>query len=333
MSFCSDFLPEVRERLVSELGSRMPELNDVLLQPLQSEGKLMRPRLVLLSAGLFGPIDDNIIGTAVAVECIHTASLVHDDIIDRAFLRRGVPTLSSLKGPEIAVLTGDHYFATAFHILSQMKQTKALNELTRAIREMCQGEIRQNLNLYNCDLTESEYYVSIYGKTASLFGAACRVGAIVAGASSENIEALGSFGDNLGYAYQIIDDVMDLIGDEEKMGKPAGSDLRSGVITLPIIRALQASEHREWLIKTISTRNLDNTTVKQIIEITMESGAIDHALSASRDKLQEAMRLVHTFNNPNITAELLKICSAVINLPITAGLIMHPSTAAMMVEA
>ncbi|MGE5416288.1 MAG: polyprenyl synthetase family protein [Acidobacteriota bacterium] len=332
MSFCRAYLPKVRDRLVRELASGRVDLDDVLLQPLQSEGKLMRPRLVLLSAALFGLIDDSVIGTAVAVECIHTASLVHDDIIDRAFLRRGVPTLSSLKGPEIAVLAGDHYFATAFNILSQLRQTDVLGELTRAIRDMCQGEIRQNLNLFNCDLTENEYYENIYGKTASLFGAACRAGAMAVCASPDDVRAIGSFGENLGYAYQIIDDVIDLIGDEEKMGKPAGSDLRSGVITLPVIWALKTLKHRQLLVDIISGRKIENAEINQVTGIIVESGAIDHALNISREKLDEASRIVRSFNSGSIGMELMDLCMAVIDLPTAAGCGAHMGGAEMMVE-
>jgi heptaprenyl diphosphate synthase len=226
----------VRERLLHVAASGREPVDKIVLLPLQRPGKLIRPRLVLNSASLFGEIDERVIDVAVAIECIHTASLVHDDIIDEAHLRRGIPTLNCLFNSQSAVLVGDHLFATAFQLLARHQLNDILNEVTRAIRHMCVGEINQDLNLFNTELSETDYLSNIFGKTASLFGAACRCGALAAKASPQEVEQIGQYGEFLGYAYQIADDVMDFYGDRKTLGKPSGGDLKNGVITLPVIR-------------------------------------------------------------------------------------------------
>ncbi len=319
----SQYIPRIRERLVQVVASSREPIDNIVLQPLQRHGKLTRPQLVLLSSSLFGRIDERVIDVAVAIECIHTASLVHDDIIDGACLRRGIPTIHHLFSPVAAVLAGDYLFATAFEILTHHKLNDILGEATRAIKLMCLGEITQDLNLFNTDLNENDYLDNIFGKTASLFATACRCGALVTSASSQEVNQIGLFGEYLGYAYQIVDDVIDFIGSEATLGKPCGGDLKNGVITLPVIRALAISDRRQELLDAINSRQVESDDLKRVIDILEECGAIRHATSRAVDYCRQARRVLDFFPPTNAQEELQHLCSSLIELPILNEVDLH----------
>jgi len=308
-------LPFIHERLVQEVLSGWEPVDRVMLQPLQMPGKLIRPRLVLLSSGLFGEISERAFDVAIAIECIHTASLVHDDIVDGASLRRGVPTINHLFDSHTAVLAGDHLFATAFEILARHRLSEVLSEVTRAIKQMCAGEIAQDLNLFNTGLSEKDYFRNIFGKTASLFGAACRCGALVAGARPQDVKQIGLFGEHPGYAFQIADDVMDFCGEPGTLGKPCGGDLKNGIITLPVIRALAISEHRQELLLIIESNQLQADTITRVIEILNDCGAIEYAAACAVNYCLAAIRLLESFPPSLARNELIRLCSTLITLP------------------
>lgn len=308
MSFTAEYIPEIRQRLLEAITTRDRVFDDMVFQPFRGEGKMVRPRMVLLSAGLFGPIDEKVMDVAVAVECIHTASLVHDDVIDEAWVRRGVDTASHLFGNRTAILLGDHLFATAFYLMTRNNLTSIVAILARAISEMCQGEIRQDTNLFNPDLSYDDYFLNIFGKTASLFSAACRCGALASGASAEDSNTMALFGENLGYAYQIADDLLDLFGSEEQMGKPAGSDLLNGVITLPVIYTLMVSKHKDWLRSLIVSRDIDKKNLEKAILLVQESGAIKYSLDILRGKISHSMALLERLPLGMHHDELFEYC-------------------------
>lgn len=321
----SNYMSRIRERLVKVVASGQEPVDGIILLPLQRPGKLVRPRLVLLSSSLFGEINEQVIDVAVAIECIHTASLVHDDIIDGARLRRGIPTINHLFNSQAAVLAGDHLFATAFEILASHRLNDILSEVTQAIKRMCAGEITQDLNLFNTSLSERDYLDNIFGKTASLFGAACRCGALAAMASPQEVELLGLFGEYLGYAYQIADDVMDFCGDQKKLGKPGGSDLKNGVITLPVIRALAVSDLRQELLIAIESSRLEPDAITRVIEILEECGAISYAASRATDYCLQASQILRLFPPSIARNELLSLCSDLIRLPVLMNEVTQPT--------
>lgn len=312
----SHYMPRIRERLVQVVSSSQEPVDRILLQPLQRSGKLVRPQLVLLSSSLFGEINGLVIDVAVAIECIHTASLVHDDIVDGASLRRGIPTINHLFDSSAAVLAGDHLFATAFELLARHRLNDILSEVTRTIKQMCAGEITQDLNLFNTCLSEKDYLNNIFGKTASLFGAACRCGAQAAGASPQEVKQVGIFGENLGYAFQIADDVMDFCGDQITLGKPCGGDLKNGVVTLPIIRALAVSDLRQELLVTIKSSQLEPDAITRVIEILKECGAISYAVSRAAEFCRQASQVLDYFPPSIARNELHSLCSSLIRLPV-----------------
>jgi len=290
-------------------------IDKVMLQPLEHKGKLTRPRLVLLVHELFGPVSDEAIDVSAAIEFIHTASLVHDDIVDEADLRRGSLSSNCRFGSKTAVLIGDHLFASAFWLLTYCQRYDVLKEVTDTIRSMCQGEISQDLNLYNPYISEEDYYFNIYGKTVSLFKAACQSGALTAGAPREEVYRIGMFGDYLGYAYQIRDDIIDFVGQEKLMGKPVGSDLRNGVITLPIIRALEVSEHGEELRDLIVSREIQNDHINRAITIIGRCGAFDYAWEQALESFDRAKKIVESFPCSQGREALLEFCSEIFSVP------------------
>lgn len=309
----------VQKRLKEVLSGGQAQLEEVLMGPLQGLGKMLRPRLVLLSRGLLGPIEDLTVDVAVAVECIHNASLIHDDIIDAAVLRRGAPTINHLYGPKIAVLVGDHYFAAAFGLLTRHNLKHIMRELSDAIQDMCKGEIYQDLNLFNPYITEDDYWASIFGKTASLFSAACRCGVMAGGGSAREVYLMGKFGRELGYAYQVADDINDLIGDEEKMGKPAGTDLVNGVITLPVIRALKISPERELISFLILSRRIYGSDLKKVIALIEECGAFEYAACKVKAKVEKAKEVLAAFRDCPARDELIEMADSIISM-LPAGL-------------
>lgn len=210
---------------------------------LDSGGKRLRPRLVLHCGLMFSPLNERMVNAAVAAELIHTASLIHDDVIDRPGTRRGKPAANRLWGDHAAVLCGDWLFARAFGILSGPGMFACLSLMADAVARMCRGEVMQAGSLYALDEAPGGYFERIHGKTAALMECCCRCGALAGGAGRGDVEALGRYGSNAGMAFQIADDMLDLRGDPSVMGKPAGEDIAQGVLTLPVLLLLRNGEY------------------------------------------------------------------------------------------
>lgn len=232
-------LQAVESRLQEVASGQAGALGAYANHVISAGGKRLRPLLVILSSGIDDPAYQPLIDVAAAIELIHTASLIHDDILDQATTRRGVPTLNSLQDNHTAVLTGDFLFATAFELLTGSQCPDALALMTDAIRAMCQAEIEQKEALFQFSVTESMYLSRIEKKTASLLAACCGAGALAGGLPPEAVTALTAYGRNLGLCFQIIDDLLDFTADSATLGKPANSDLAQGILTLPVIYLLQ----------------------------------------------------------------------------------------------
>lgn len=222
-----------------------------ILRDFFAGGKRLRPKLVLLTGLCFSPINKEMIYSAAAAELIHTASLIHDDVIDRSDYRRNRPTINYVYGNHTAVLAGDFLFAKAFELLCRYNLNRCMGYLIDAIREMCQGEIMQAVENPNKKADENYYFKIIEKKTASLISACCKTGAECGKAKEEDIRKIGLYGLYLGYAFQIVDDILDVIGDATEIGKPIGHDIEEGKITLPYIYFLQdrtfGAKYREVL--------------------------------------------------------------------------------------
>jgi heptaprenyl diphosphate synthase len=275
-----------------------------------SGGKRMRPQLVLRSGLLFSRINARMLGAAVAAELIHMASLIHDDVIDRSALRRGRPSANSLWGCHAAVLCGDWLFARAFGILSGRGLAGCLALMSEAIGVMCRGEILQAGNIRNLDIGLDEYYAQISAKTARLLECCCRCGALAAGADASAQRALGEFGQNLGMAFQITDDILDLAGDPRLMGKPAGEDLRQGVATLPVILLLRHAGYGAQARDRITSARFSPEDMAALNAMLDASGAIEEARGIASAFIDAAKRSLAGLPDSESKAFLLELASS-----------------------
>src|SRR5438132_2700936 len=214
-------------------------LNSASMHALGSPGKRLRTALTLLSGKLNTYRFDKLLPLSVAFEMVHLATLIHDDIVDNALTRRGSPTVNAIWGNSIAILLGDYYFAKTAGLIADINDNRIDHLFSDTVATVCEGTILEMMTAGRVDLTIQSYYEKISHKTACLIAACCKGGAIVSQASEEEINLLNVYGMNLGIAFQIIDDVLDYTEDQSTIGKPAGNDLRQGMVTLPLIYALQ----------------------------------------------------------------------------------------------
>ncbi|MEO8661802.1 MAG: polyprenyl synthetase family protein [Bryobacteraceae bacterium] len=260
-------------------------------------GKRLRPILVLLSCRLVGDSSDYAIQLAGVMEMIHTATLVHDDVIDTATTRRGKPSANVLWGNHTSVLAGDWLYMQAFQIALRQRNFRVLDILISLTQMMVEGELLQLERLGRIDISEADYMELIDRKTASLFSACARVGALVGGAG-ETVEArLGEFAWNLGIAFQLIDDLLDFTSREKILGKPVGSDLREGKVTLPLIYALQqATPAERALVETVlKDQSYDHVSLKQILQVIERHHGFDLARERAHKFAERARAIIQEF--------------------------------------
>lgn len=284
-------LPElmiVEEQLHRTLEKAQGMIHESCFRLLSSGGKRLRPLLTLHSAMCFGPLNTATLQAAVAAELIHMASLIHDDVIDHSELRRGQPTINAQQGNLAAVLTGDYIFAEAFHILSSHQLLESMNYLVEAIQAMCTGEVEQAGHHFDFSTSVNDYFERIAQKTGILLASSCRSGAATAGASSGDIERLGTFGMYLGYAYQIIDDLLDFTGNPEQLGKPVAADLVNGNLTLPMIYLLKNPVYGPWAREILQDKPTPQCMHK-IVQALISSEALDEAFSTALTCVKSAL--------------------------------------------
>jgi octaprenyl-diphosphate synthase len=232
---------EIRRSLHSEVSL----INTIGEHIIGGGGKRLRPALVLLSSGIFGPLKPQHHQLATIVEFIHTATLLHDDVVDESAMRRGKNTANHLFGNAASVLVGDFLYSRAFQMMVKLQNMRVMEVLSEATNIISEGEVLQLLNVHNADVTEHEYLKVINYKTAKLFEAATRLGAIITGANQRDETALALYGMRLGTAFQLVDDVLDLSGDSGKIGKNLGDDLNEGKPTLPLLIAMHRGNASE----------------------------------------------------------------------------------------
>jgi octaprenyl-diphosphate synthase len=245
----------------------------------QAGGKRIRPALLVLSAKIFGEeVDGAVIRMATVMELLHTATLVHDDVIDGAEMRRGRQAVSTQWGNETAVLMGDWLYMTAFETALQQRNLAILDSLTEATRRMTEGELIQLTLIGNTRITEEQHLEIVSRKTGYLFSASCRVGAIMRGADKDERRALADYGLNLGVAFQLVDDLLDFTSDIAKLGKPVLSDLREGKVTLPLIRLLKEHPQFASTVRAAMEEPVGETRLAhQVLALLDEYGELDRA--------------------------------------------------------
>jgi heptaprenyl diphosphate synthase len=256
-------------------------------------GKRFRPLLVLL-AGHFGdPDDPRLVPGAVAIELTHLATLYHDDVIDEARSRRGIASVNARWDNTVAILTGDFLFARASEISSDLG-TEVTRLLATTIARVCEGQIREVEGAGRLDTDEGFYLDVIHRKTAALIATSCRLGGLLSGAETEVVDRLDGFGRALGMAFQISDDIMDLVADRATLGKEPGADLHEGVYTLPVIYALRDSARRQELRTLLEARPLDGARLSAALDIVRSDGSLDQARTAVATEVRGAVALART---------------------------------------
>ncbi len=278
---------EDKMRSIGGAGTYAP-LAEAFLQLLSSGGKRLRPALALAAYGLFAPLaSGKVIAMAAAVETLHNATLVHDDLIDNALVRRGVTTLNALWNKGATVLAGDYLFARAAGFAAETENVRVVQLFADTLRIICEGELRQLFSSRQWRQPRDAYYPRIFAKTASLFAAATRSGAMLADATPEQEAALYEYGKDLGMAFQIADDILDYASDEATLGKPVGGDLRQGIVTLPFFYFLQSSPQPEQIIAKLEQPGANGSgTQDPISEIVAQVRASD-ALRLSAAEARE----------------------------------------------
>ena len=283
-----DKLENVSRAMATIVSSDLPLIGQVSAHLLAMRGKLFRPTLLLLSSEVEGTPKKQAVTLAAALELIHLATLVHDDAVDHSALRRGMPTVNALFSHQISVIMGDFLYSTALTHLVQLGDLEALKALTRASTEMTLGEMRQLAVTDPLRFTESEYYALIRSKTASLMRTACELGAI-AGAR-QHFDSLGNFGENLGMAFQIADDLLDYREAKETTGKPSGLDLREHKVTLPLIHALRgmSPSERKEVERLFASEQVTDDDIAAVVRIVGENGGFEYAREREEEFAERA---------------------------------------------
>lgn len=286
-------LPLVDEMLRTVAGVDFPELAQLLNHVLKRGGKRIRPALTLL-AGKFHHYNlDLLIPMATGVELFHSATLVHDDSIDDSAMRRGLPTVSSIWGHQLAILTGDYLFAKSADLVATTGNLRVIRLFAQTLMIICSGELEENFSAYDWQQSRQQYYQRSGRKTASLFSMAAESGAILSDAPEEAVNALKSYGYNLGLAFQIVDDILDFTGGEE-LGKPVGGDLLQGTLTLPVILFME-HESEDNPIKRILEGKDKEANLKRAIESIRNSPIIEESYAIARDFSTKACQALEIF--------------------------------------
>jgi octaprenyl-diphosphate synthase len=283
-------LLKVEEELVQLLERRSGVLKGPAEMMFRSGGKRLRPALVLLSSRLYGPQPNSAISIAAAVEMVHGASLIHDDVIDMTDTRRGKPTVNALTGNRIAVLLGDLLLCQALLAVAELDRVILVQVVSQAVADMTAGQLLELRYQGNLSTSKAQYLRMIEGKTAALMEAGCRLGALLNSATPDQVEACGRFGRGLGMAFQITDDVLDVWGHPDKLGKPVGNDLRERKYTLPFLHAYEASQEaqRNLVRQLLAHEQLDSGDMAALIQWMDEHDSRTQALELAEQYIAEA---------------------------------------------
>jgi geranylgeranyl pyrophosphate synthase len=295
-------LPEVEARMRASPGSHHPSLEAALGQILSAGGKRIRPAVVLLAGRMLGGKPDRLITMAASVELLHTATLVHDDLIDGSLLRRGLPTLNASWSPGATVLTGDYVFARAAHLAAQSGSLVLMDMFARTLMTIVNGELTQLFGSHSEDLRQ-DYYDRIYAKTASLFELSAEGAAVLSGSDEETVRRMKAYGYHIGMAFQIVDDVLDFVADPRQVGKPVASDLRHGLLTLPTLLHLETRPENGDLAELLRNRSLDEDGLMEHVEEIRSSGAIERAMEEAREMAATGVSQLEDFpGSPDVDA-------------------------------
>ncbi len=319
-------LRRVEEKMLSMRASLFAPLAEVFIDLIGSGGKRLRPALALLTASAYAsrqqPLDhERVLALAAAVEMLHTASLVHDDVVDGALLRRGAPTLNAEWSPGSTVLAGNYLFGHAAGFAAETNNMRVIDIFSDTLNIIVNGELDQLSARFELEQKKSGYYQRIYAKTASLFSAATEGAAVLVDAGEEEVQRLKNYGYNFGMAFQIVDDVLDFTGNEDSLGKPAGGDLRQGMLTLPFFYYLEQHPRPDALLDEMRTKRAQaesgnpapwNALVDGLVLDVRRSDAIESAQQEAFDFLKRAQENVAPLPDSACKKSLIGLCMFVV---------------------
>jgi len=294
--------------LVNRLDSNVDLINQMSHYIINSGGKRIRPLLLLLCAKATDYDGDYHYSMAVVIELIHTATLLHDDVVDQSITRRGQETANELWGNAPSVLVGDFLYSRAFEIMVEPNSMEIMKILSKATNQISEGEVLQLLNIKNANVTQREYFRVIERKTACLFKAACQIAGILSNSNEKVIEAMGAFGLHLGNAFQIIDDTLDYESDSNIIGKEVGDDLSEGKVTLPMIYALEKTTKTENKILTNAIQNADASNINQVVEILINVNAFQFSRDIANKESNMALESIDIIPSSEYKTALKLLC-------------------------
>lgn len=307
----SNELKEFEKQFSVVLKSKVPLIDLITKYILRQKGKKIRPILVLLSARICGEINSRTYIAANLVELLHTATLIHDDVVDEAKTRRGIASINAVWKNKVSVLIGDYLLSKGLLLSLENNEYDFLQLTSEAVRRMSEGELLQIQKARNFDATEETYFSVISDKTASLIKTCCKLGALSTARNSSDVEKLGTFGENIGISFQIRDDILDYTGRKKLLGKSTGNDLKEKKFTLPLIVALRNSTKKRSseimkLIKSDRTRKFD-----EVYEFVLENGGIEYAAIKVNEYSDNAKNSLNDFKNSNVKDSLMEFADFV----------------------
>jgi octaprenyl-diphosphate synthase len=296
------------EILVNRLDSNVDLISQMSQYIINSGGKRIRPLLLLLCARATNYKGDYHHSMAVVIELIHTATLLHDDVVDSSSTRRGQETANELWGNAPSVLVGDFLYSRAFEIMVEPNSMQIMKILSKATNQISEGEVLHLLNIKNAKVSESEYFEVIERKTACLFKAACQIAGILSESNQNIIDGLGSFGMHLGNAFQIIDDTLDYESDSLVMGKEIGDDLSEGKVTLPMIYALENTKGSEKETLSHAIKNADSSNIDNIVDILLSVNAFEYSRKIAKNESTKALKSLEVIPSSEYRSALQLLC-------------------------
>jgi len=296
------------EILVNRLDSNVDLISQMSQYIINSGGKRIRPLLLLLCARATNYKGDYHHSMAVVIELIHTATLLHDDVVDSSSTRRGQETANELWGNAPSVLVGDFLYSRAFEIMVEPNSMQIMKILSKATNQISEGEVLQLLNIKNDKVSQTEYFEVIERKTACLFKAACQIAGILSESNQNIIDGLGSFGMHLGNAFQIIDDTLDYESDSLVMGKEIGDDLSEGKVTLPMIYALENTKGSEKETLSHAIKNADSSKIDNIVDILLSVNAFEYSRKIAKNESTKALKSLEVIPSSEYRSALQLLC-------------------------
>ncbi len=312
-SLVKDDLSATDEFIISQLESNIPMVREVIEYVLSCGGKRVRPLVLALGARALNPEKTDHIRLAAVIELIHTATLLHDDVVDNSTLRRGNQTANIIWGNDASILIGDFLYSRAFQIVVELKQQTILEIFAKATHYIAEGEIMQMVNAKNPDTTEAFYYEIIQRKTAKLFEIATQLGAMMASSNEKQIEALREYGLHLGLAYQLIDDAIDYSQTTDEAGKNVGQDLDEGKCTLPLIYAMSQSQGEDLELLKSSIKAGSSENLAAILTILNTTNAIEYTAKIAKQHAEKAIAALTIVPASPYKQALIDLCDFVVN--------------------